>query len=278
MTMIHREHPSTSFPELVGRRMNVVYLVANAENKSRSDMDLVFPYIDGSFHRFNIRGGVLSWRELGAEVPDFNSFPHVMPGLFPCGDEGFGIRSLVMIRNRITFEFDDASLLWFHGQPGGTLKMGGCWLKVAGIDIEWNPPEQLSRTQEFYRLCGYHGALTDNDRILIVRDVSGTRAPKNNTGILAAVRMLYEDGHLMLRGMNVHKSNQREGIGTALLHRFVAELPDEPCYCIPFGHLEEFYGQEGFRRIEPDSAPRHLQARLAEYQKDNPDMLIMQRG
>jgi N-acetylglutamate synthase-like GNAT family acetyltransferase len=91
------------------------------------------------------------------------------------------------------------------------------------------------------------------------------------------VRLVDEEGHLVLRGMNVRPECQRQGIGKRMLVELQGHIDERDCYCLPFSHLEDFYGTIGFERIGKDQAPDHLAKRLERYTAMGLDVIIMKR-
>jgi hypothetical protein len=61
--------------------------------------------------------------------------------------------------------------------------------------------------------------------------------------------------------------------------RAVAAKLGAPCYCIPYAHLAGFYGQIGFRQVDPGETPDFLAARLADdrFRGDGQEYLLMYR-
>jgi GNAT superfamily N-acetyltransferase len=118
------------------------------------------------------------------------------------------------------------------------------------------------RVATFYRSTGYTGQAQPSDRVFVAVD---------GEEWLAIVRLALENGVTVLRGMRVLPSHQRRGIGRELLRASCETLDGQPCYCLPFVHLVGFYGQAGFREIDPAGAPRFLTERLADYRGRRPE-------
>jgi GNAT superfamily N-acetyltransferase len=97
--------------------------------------------------------------------------------------------------------------------------------------------------------------------------------------LVGIVPLTTKEGVVVLRGMQVHPRFQRQGIGKRLLATLAQELDGRGCFCIPYAHLVDFYGEIGFRPIEPLKAPTFLQLRLKRYQDrgDGNKYLIMRR-
>jgi predicted acetyltransferase len=100
---------------------------------------------------------------------------------------------------------------------------------------------------------------------------------------VGTVRFCVENGDALLRSMQIDEKYRRQGIGSKLLQMFDAYLNENKIravFCIPFAHLEGFYGQIGFRRVRTAEAPNFLQDRLEEYKSIAPEShyLLMKRA
>jgi predicted N-acetyltransferase YhbS len=85
------------------------------------------------------------------------------------------------------------------------------------------------------------------------------------------VRLALETGVIVLRGMRVSTSHQRQGIGNQLLDAVDKVLGTQECFCIPYEHLLPFYGRIGFQDLDPAAAPGFLADRLREYRARRPE-------
>ena len=139
---------------------------------------------------------------------------------------------------------------------------------MSEISIRKASHSQYSDVAEFYEKCGYSRGVRGVDTVLIAvrRDV-----------LVGAVRLCSEHGVLVLRGMQVLPTFQRQGIGSRLLRECLPILGDSTCYCIPWAHLEQFYGMGGFNRCDPTEAPGFLEDRLTSYLTDGLDVVLMRR-
>ena len=110
-----------------------------------------------------------------------------------------------------------------------------------------------------YAAWGYRGGVLPNDIVYVA---------EMNRELVATVRRTCEHGIVMLRGMYVAPQQQRLGIGSQLLTRFVNDLHHVVCYCVPLAHLQTVYGRGGFGSLPDNAAPEFLQERLAKYRAD----------
>lgn len=98
--------------------------------------------------------------------------------------------------------------------------------------------------------------------------------------IVGVCRFCVEEGTPLLRSMIVHAPLRSNRIGTKLLECF-ADYVDRnslgPIFCIPYDHLEKFYGLVGFRVIHEADAPLFLQERIRTYRKNSSDKFMFMR-
>ena len=117
-----------------------------------------------------------------------------------------------------------------------------------------------------YEACSYHGGLQDADKIVIAVDGH----------VIGAVRICFEHGIKVLRGMQISPAWQRKGIGSSMLKFLAAHVDMDGCYCLPFKHLKLFYGATGFEEIPTHDAPEFLAERLEKYlSSGHSEMLVM---
>ncbi len=84
--------------------------------------------------------------------------------------------------------------------------------------------------------------------------------------VVGAVRLCLEESHLVLRGMLIERNYRQQGLGTQMLHRLEKHMRDQDCYCLPWTHLETFYGKVGFKTVDDADTPDFLRERLAQSQ------------
>lgn len=125
----------------------------------------------------------------------------------------------------------------------------------------------LERVRRFYTDWDYRGPLEPTATVLL--------ALSEVDNIVGLLRLVPEHGTTVLRGMRVDAHHQRRGIDSALLQVAAAQLGTQACYCLPYDHLVEFYGQIGFQRIEREHAPEFLARRIAEYERERPDRFCL---
>jgi N-acetylglutamate synthase-like GNAT family acetyltransferase len=119
-------------------------------------------------------------------------------------------------------------------------------------------PADLPRVRARYAAWRYGSDVALDDTAFIAED---------DEALVGLVRLVQEQGVLVLRGMRVVAERQRQGVGTRLLHALVADVGTEACFCIPYPHLVGFYGRGGFVEIDPADAPAFLGERLTAYRR-----------
>ena len=111
----------------------------------------------------------------------------------------------------------------------------------------------------FYRKNGSQGQARPDDLFFLAY---------KNSEIIGCVRFCEEEGTAMLRTMMIDETLRRQKIGHKLLLAFENYLNEKGVkntLCIPYSHLEHFYGLAGFRAIAEKELPLFLQSRLVGY-------------
>ena len=127
---------------------------------------------------------------------------------------------------------------------------------LKNVSVETARENELVEAQRFYDSRGYGGAAIETTDIVVLA--------KYEKGIVGIGRLCQEGGFICLRGMQVLPEFQRQGIGSLILQQLENEMGPNPCYCLPYEHLLNFYGQAGFKHVAAD-LPTILDHRLAEY-------------
>jgi N-acetylglutamate synthase-like GNAT family acetyltransferase len=115
---------------------------------------------------------------------------------------------------------------------------------------------------------------------LSVRVAEGERwvLAERSGRIIGVLRICIEEGHQVLRTVQVAAAHQRQGVGKQMLACAERAFEDAPCFCLPFSYLQDFYGRIGFVAIPIEDAPEHLRERLRGYLAQGRDMIVMRRG
>jgi GNAT superfamily N-acetyltransferase len=130
-------------------------------------------------------------------------------------------------------------------------------------------PADAGRVRAAYATWDYARPIAPDDTIWLAESANE---------VVGIVRIAREFGTLVLRGMRIAEGWQRRGIGSRMLLEVDAWLGKRKCYCIPYSHLGEFYGQIGFQIIEVDAAPLFLRGRIDEYRRASLDVMVMLRA
>lgn len=129
-------------------------------------------------------------------------------------------------------------------------------------------PAEIPDVVALYEACNYHAAVGIADTTLICRA---------ERQVVAAVRLVREEGVIVLRGMQVLRSHQRQGIGAALLRACIPIIEERTTYCLPYAHLVPFYRSASFRPVDESVLLSFLAARLSGYVARGQDVLAMVR-
>jgi GNAT superfamily N-acetyltransferase len=119
-----------------------------------------------------------------------------------------------------------------------------------------------------YADAGYGAAVGAQDTVFVARQ---------GTLLLGVVRLCLEDGVVVLRGLQVRREFQGQGIGARLLAACEAHLGSAETFCLPYTRLERFYGAAGFARVGAGALPDFLARRLAAYRAREQDVIAMRR-
>jgi predicted N-acetyltransferase YhbS len=127
----------------------------------------------------------------------------------------------------------------------------------------------IHRIRAAYGVWRYNRAIRSEDTLWIAEHLRE---------LIGAVRIASEHSTLVLRGMRVAELWRGQGIGSRMLRGVAAWLGRRECYCVPYVHLIEFYGQVGFSEVARTAAPQFLAERVAEYRQSALDVTIMMRA
>ena len=140
------------------------------------------------------------------------------------------------------------------------------------IQIEQMVGHQVrGKIDAFYKKNGSSGRARDDDRFFIAL-IDGE--------VVGCVRFCIEENTPMLRTMYVDSTFRKRGIGLRLLQAFAQYLDEnhiQNVYCLPYTHLDRFYGQINFQIVQDDEVPLFLKIRSGEYAKKGTNTLFMRR-
>lgn len=124
---------------------------------------------------------------------------------------------------------------------------------------------------EFYKKNGSKATAREKDLFFIAYSAQE---------IKGCVRFCIEEDTPMLRTMHVDSTCRHLGIGRRLLEAFSNYLDNNKVhnvFCLPYLHLEKFYGLINFKIVEATEAPKFLVNRAAEYAQNGTHTLFMRR-
>ena len=136
------------------------------------------------------------------------------------------------------------------------------------VTIRMAHSNDLSRMLAAYQAWDYGGGIALDDTAWLA---------EVGEELIGVVRIAPESGALVLRGMRIAEQWRGRGVGSQMLHIVAAWLGKRECYCVPYAHLVDFYGQIGFVEIAPAAAPSFLVSRLEEYSRRGLNVTIMAR-
>jgi ribosomal protein S18 acetylase RimI-like enzyme len=132
----------------------------------------------------------------------------------------------------------------------------------AALPMEWG------RVNDFYASEGRTVRALEGERWVIAE-----RADR----MIGTLRLCEEEGQQVLRTVHVSEPERRRGIGKRMLAVTEPMISGATCHCLPYRHLEDFYGRIGFEAIPIEDAPPHLRHRLAGYLSEGREMVVMRR-
>jgi N-acetylglutamate synthase-like GNAT family acetyltransferase len=131
--------------------------------------------------------------------------------------------------------------------------------------------EVLDLVDPFYEKHGSQGRARPDDLFFLYFE---------DKNLLGCVRFCLEEGKALLRTMMVDETARRKKIGSQLLYAFENYLIKNnitETYCLPYSHLEKFYGQIGFKKAAQDEIPPFLSERLQNYLAKGKYFICMKR-
>jgi len=120
----------------------------------------------------------------------------------------------------------------------------------------------------FYKSVGYHSDWSSTERAF---------CSLINNEVIGAVKVESRHGVSILRGMYLAEPIRNKGYGSKFIQFIEPILNKTTSFCMPFTHLEQFYAQVGFKKIQMQQLPLFLQKRFASYESDGYKIIAMQR-
>ena len=141
-------------------------------------------------------------------------------------------------------------------------------MPASETQIRITRPDEHGRVLSVYAAAGYRRTIDRADTVWLA---------ESTDEVVGIVRVSAEQGTLVLRGMRIAEHARRQRLGTRMLEAIAEWLGDRECYCVPYPHLVEFYGQIGFAVVEPVDAPTFLAERVDEYRRSGQEAILMRR-
>lgn len=97
---------------------------------------------------------------------------------------------------------------------------------------------------------------------------------------VGCVRYCVEEHIPMLRTMMIAVEFRGKGLGRRILREFALFLDENQVknvHCLPYAHLEDFYGAIGFQKLSEFEIPPFLKERLETYRLSGKKYLCMRR-
>ena len=135
------------------------------------------------------------------------------------------------------------------------------------VEVRLAEPFEIEKVNAFYKSCDYYATANPADVVCVATD---------KDSIIGVARLCVENEFHVLRGVFVDKNFQKKGIGKRMLFYLERFFPDADCYCLPYAHLDRFYGAINF--APTFDLPEHLEQRLKKYLADGLDMIAMKRA
>lgn len=125
------------------------------------------------------------------------------------------------------------------------------------LKIEQAKSADTDYVRRHYDICKYGGNVSEENAINFLG--------KLGKSIVGALRLSKENGHLVLRAMQVLPVLRGMGIGSEMLQSVIPVFGTEKVFCLPYTHLVDFYAKVGFKKANDDDLPEFLNLRLNEY-------------
>jgi N-acetylglutamate synthase-like GNAT family acetyltransferase len=147
-------------------------------------------------------------------------------------------------------------------------------LKTEDLQIQIRPGHDVKNAVDaFYSKNDSQGKARADDIFFL--------ALRKDSEIVGCVRFCVEENTPLLRTMMIDPNYRRQKIGLKLLNHFENYLVQnkiQNTFCIPYSHLENFYGQIGFNKVSDDQMPSFLFERINSYRLKGKSFFCMRRA
>jgi N-acetylglutamate synthase-like GNAT family acetyltransferase len=128
-------------------------------------------------------------------------------------------------------------------------------------------PIKLPLLKRFYKQH-YPSTKPKSDELSIVAYI--------DFSMVAVVRFRPIAEYRLLTGMAVDESQRGEGIGSQLLNYCLNEVLAKNDFCFSYPHLQNFYEQANFKKIDIEELPNDLRTLFLRYSQNGKDLIPMQ--
>ncbi len=135
------------------------------------------------------------------------------------------------------------------------------------LKFEHLDPIKLPLLKRFYKLH-YPGTKPKSDELTVVA--------YSQQSMVAVVRFRSVANYRLLTGMTVSCDSRGKGIGTELLNYCRHNILQKNDFCFSYAHLQNFYDQAHFRKIEVEALPSELKTLFIRYCQSGKDLIPMQ--
>lgn len=135
------------------------------------------------------------------------------------------------------------------------------------LKFEHLDPIKLPLLKRFYKQH-YPSTKPKSDELSIVA--------YSGLSMVAVVRFRSIAEYRLLTGMAVDDSKRGEGIGSQLLNYCLNEILAANDFCFSYSHLQHFYEQANFKKIDIEELPNDLKTLFLRYSQNGKDLIPMQ--
>ncbi len=135
------------------------------------------------------------------------------------------------------------------------------------LKFEHLDPIKLPLLKRFYKQH-YSSTKPKSDELTIV-------AYENNA-MKAVVRFRTIANYRLLTGMVVDESSRGKGIGLQLLRYCYDNILQKNDFCFSYAHLQHFYEQAQFQKLETEALPGELKSLFIRYNQSGKNLIPMQ--
>jgi len=138
---------------------------------------------------------------------------------------------------------------------------------MPNLKFEQLDPIKLPLLKRFYKQ-NYPSTKPKSDELIIVAYDQHT--------MVAVVRFRPIANYRLLTGMAVNETNRGSGVGTKLLLHCQQHILEGNDFCFSYSHLQHFYQQAQFKKIDKEALPAELKDLFERYSTSGKDLIPMQ--